>query len=101
MLQEFLAWAESIGFDLAGRGVIPTITFNRPSDKPSVNVDLTSDKGVARITFWDSGEYFVEYLQTGHNLTQAEIEQGMLSKHGRIDDPQNLVNAFEDILRKM
>jgi hypothetical protein len=59
--------AHRIGYDL---------NYGRPTSKPSMTLDFTTNQGVGRVTLWESGECDLEVLDcaTGGHLLEEHHE---------------------------
>lgn len=62
MLHIFLEWVRTTDADLRARGFGTEITEGEASDNPGAWLDIDTPTAAARVTCWDSGDYFAEIL---------------------------------------
>ncbi len=62
MLNFFLEWALQMQADKVSKIVEARVTEGLSSDNPSARLDIDTPTSVARITCWESGDYYAEVI---------------------------------------
>lgn len=75
MLKSFIRLASSIMIDNVANFLRMSIAINEPSDNRSVRFDIDTLNCVARITYWENGDYDSEVID-------IETEKIIYSQHG-------------------
>lgn len=89
MLQDFEHWITLMMLKLKGKGIESEFISCAISDNPGVYVDFDTEKILARITFWQSGNYYLEAID-------IESEQQLFSRHGVINSPHDFSKEFSE-----
>ena len=87
MLNKFIEWANKFAAESSGRCFVAQITESEMSNNPSARLDIDTPTKVARITFWESGDYFAEILNN-------KTGQSMFLSHGSFDINLDFSNEF-------
>jgi hypothetical protein len=77
VLQKFISWAESIVANKTPEFLEASVTISEPSGNRSARLDIDTKNEVARITFWESGDYCAEILDV-ESESNTYIENGLL-----------------------
>ncbi len=94
MLNKFIDWANQIASKPIGKDVMAQVTESEMSDNPSVRLDIDTPTTVARITFWESGDYDTEVIH-------VETEQTIFSSHGNIQCEGEFAEKFADFFKSL
>lgn len=94
MLRGFLDWAREALFKSKPQSIEARITESEASGSPSARLDVDTPAAVARITFWESGDYVAEVidLETGRTL---------FSDHGQCRDGAVFSKQFAPFLKSL
>ena len=94
MLNKFIEWANKFAAESSERGVVAKITESEMSDNPSARLDIDTPTKVARITFWESGDYFAEILNN-------KTGQSMFLSRGSFDINLDFSNEFVGFFERL
>jgi hypothetical protein len=94
MLDKFINWARQVSVTALEKSIEIQITESVWSDNPSARLDIDTPMTVARITFWESGDYdtVVIRLETGENL---------FSSHGNLESELEFSKRFMDFFKSI
>lgn len=79
MLHSFTDWANQVPERFIGSNVDVWVTEGEKSENPSARLDIDTPTAVARITYWESGDYDAEIID-------LESEHTVFSERGRFND---------------
>ena len=91
MLKDFMDFASFIVSTQRSSTVEAHITEGQPSDNRSARLDVTTLAIMARITYWESGEYYAEAIA-------INSEQQIYSDNGRLKANEILSERFAPFL---
>lgn len=94
MLNAFIDWANQFENTTIGKYSTAKVTASEMSDNPSVRLDIDTPTSVARITFWESGDYDAEVIH-------IETERTIYSIHGNIQFELDFSNRFADFFKSL
>jgi hypothetical protein len=92
MLTSFVGWASQLQPEQITKGAQLRIIESEDSDNPSARLDIDTPTAVARITFWESGNYFAEVI----DLNSENIQY---SNHGHLSDSRLFDVSFASFLK--
>ncbi len=87
MLNNFINWASIIMIDNTENFLEMSITVNKPSDNRSVRLDIDTLSCIARITFWEAGDYDAE-------IVKIKDEKTIYSCQGNVSLENSLSEQF-------
>ena len=94
MLDTFIDWAKSVVDSQASGEMRASITVSEVSDNRSARLDLDTPTAVARITYWEDGNYDAEIIALAS-------EKQIYARRGTVQTEEPLsqqFNHFFDIL---
>lgn len=62
MLNYFIEWANSVTVGQFAEAMEARITLGEASNNRSARLDIDTPKAIARITYWESGDYDAEII---------------------------------------
>lgn len=89
MLNSFLDWGSKKRVELVRNGFNVLLVSGEVTSNPSARLDIDSDKAVARITAWDSGDVDLEVIN-------IETEVTTYSKQLRLSVPFQFDEEFHE-----
>ncbi|GAA4347543.1 hypothetical protein GCM10023165_32490 [Variovorax defluvii] len=94
MLDTFITWAQRVQSHTAGPSLKIQLTGNEEPENPSARLDFDSPFAIARITFWNSGDYDAE-------VSARETGRTIYSGFGLIDEGRDLSHLFAPVFRAL
>ncbi|MFC0228475.1 immunity protein TriTu family protein [Serratia aquatilis] len=94
MLNLFCKWAEAKASKLNSDGFISRLHINKSSDNSSAYLDLDGETSIARITFWNSGDVYLEVLD-------INTEKSIYSNNFRLNDFNDIDVFLCDFFKKI
>ena len=79
MLSIFIEWAKQIAEAIHTENVKTLLTEGDKTDNPSARLDIDTPMAVARITCWESSNYYAEILDLA-------TEKTVFSNHGNLQN---------------
>ncbi|GAA4345877.1 hypothetical protein GCM10023165_30310 [Variovorax defluvii] len=94
MLDTFIAWAQRIQAQTAGPSLKIQLTENDEPENRSARLNFDAPFAIARITFWNSGDYDAE-------VSARETGRVTYSGFGLIDEGRDLSHLFAPVFRAL
>jgi hypothetical protein len=94
MLNNFVEWAKKIADTSHGSDIEACVTVNELSGNSAARLDIDTPTAVARITCWESGDYYAEALD-------LETEKTIFSEHGNLDGMHELTEQFAGFFKSV
>jgi hypothetical protein len=95
MMNEFVSWANSVaslGEDKKALSL--KITASPVSDNPSARLDVETSDAIARITCWDSGDYYAEIIS-------ISSEKYLYQLNGNLTADKSISDEFQDFFEHL
>jgi hypothetical protein len=89
MLNAFLEWGNKRCVEFARNGFNVSLTSGEATSNSSARLDIDSEKAMARITAWDSGDVDLEIIN-------IETEASMYSRQLSLTSPFRFDDEFHD-----
>ncbi|MDT4329986.1 immunity protein TriTu family protein [Methylomonas sp. MED-D] len=94
MLDTFIGWAKQITDKALGNDVEARVTESEMSHNPSARLDIDTPTMVARITYWESGDFDAEIIE-------LETERTIFSSHGSLHEGRAFSEQFADFFESL
>lgn len=89
MLDELIIWLKKY-VDLSSSEIISLqIKKSETSSNSSIRIDIDTNKEVARLTFWESGDYAAEIIE-------LESDEVIFINHGNVQGASDFSSKFSD-----